>query len=129
MSRLPDHIAPGLAPIACTGPSCRVCRLIDPASPDYREDYRRLFHPAEFPAVEAPPSPPPPPPTPPPNPHAARRLLVLGCDYRLEPVGLEKGEGCSCQARTACLLRRGKWADDPARVDYADCLVCVGGGT
>jgi hypothetical protein len=36
---------------------CRTCDLIDRDGPHYREDYRRIFHPEEFP--DAPPLPPP----------------------------------------------------------------------
>jgi hypothetical protein len=35
--------------------ACRICDLIDRDGPHYREDYRRLFHPEEFPAEPAPP--------------------------------------------------------------------------
>lgn len=42
-------------PCATGGPRpCRICALIDRAGPDYRADYRRLFHPEEFPPEPVP---------------------------------------------------------------------------
>lgn len=67
-----EHITRDGAALACTTErlgTCRVCDLITPGSPAYREDYRRLFHPAEFPGDPPPdvapdptpwPAPPPP---------------------------------------------------------------------
>jgi hypothetical protein len=60
-----------------------------------------------------------------PDPHAGRELLIRGCDYRLDAVGLERGEGCGCTPMTRCLLGRGKWGDDPGAIDYGDCLECM----
>lgn len=60
-----------------------------------------------------------------PNPHAARDALVRSCDHRVDAVGLERGDVCGCLPATRCLLRRGKWPDDPCAVDYGDCLSCL----
>lgn len=47
---MPTHIANGVStPCPCQqGQGCRICELIDPASPHYREEYHRLYHPEEF---------------------------------------------------------------------------------
>lgn len=52
MNAAPFHRTPDGETIRCnagTPRGCRICELIDPASPHYREDYRRRFHPEEFP--------------------------------------------------------------------------------
>jgi hypothetical protein len=119
------HTANGVE-IACrreTAGSCRMCDLSDPASPHYRADYAALYGGADVAGTvtyvataTAPESA---------YPHAGRDLLVRGCDYRLDAVGLERGEGCGCTPMTRCLLGRGKWGDDPGAIDYGDCLECM----
>lgn len=52
---------------------CAICHRIDPASPGYSSDYRRLFHPEEFPA-----GPEPEPPRPAEPPGLVRKAVNLG---------------------------------------------------
>lgn len=56
-------------------------------------------------------------------PLAARRLLILSCDYR-EP--LEKGERCSCEGELA-RCRAGKSLKSDLTVTRHECELCVKG--
>lgn len=111
------HAAPGGAPIPCMGDGCRICQLIDPASPHYREDYRRLFHPEEFPGepwIESPP------PTLPSNPTAAESLGLVA-RMRACPHWRARSD-CGCGVN-GCAIGKGR----DGLVSHADCFACLSG--
>lgn len=101
----------------------RYRHLVDPTHPDFNPAYRATIL-VMAGALEPPPTADAAPGTTP-NRHAARDLLVRSCDHRVDAVGLERGDVCGCLPATRCLLRRGKWPDDPCAVDYGDCLSCL----
>lgn len=114
-----EHVAPGMAPIPCLKErfgSCPTCELLDPASPRYREGYRRLFHPEEFPESPAPPPVPAPPavaPRPDPSPDPVPRFASIplagdlvaamtkrmGVDRFTRYVTEKLGVDCGCESR------------------------------
>lgn len=81
------HQAPGHPSIACTREAggCAICDRIEVGGPRYREDYRRLFHPEEFPDEPPPavasrpaPAPDPAPPAPAEGPSLFQKAVNLG---------------------------------------------------
>lgn len=95
-------------------PDCRICQLIDPSSPHYREEYRRLYVPEDFPDAPAPP----PPftlPGPDHSPQVASIPLAgdlvaamtkrIGVDRLTRWVAEELGVDCHCSARQEALNR------------------------
>lgn len=86
---------------------CRLCELTDRDGPYYREDYRRLFHPDEFP--EAPRIPAPQPRTQPrttATPHVplagdvfAALAARIGADRAAKWVAAKLGAPCGCEER------------------------------
>lgn len=118
--RLPDGT--GLPCVRESHGACRVCDLIDRDGPHYREDYRRLFHPEEFPAptttTPAPviaavsrPAPPSPPAIPLAGDLVAALTHRLGADRAAKWVARKLGTDCGCSRRQAALNR----ADAAAR--------------
>ena len=51
--------------------------------------------------------------------------LIQACDYRILPVGLERGDGCGCNPEVVCLLRRGSLKSYPHQPHWSDCVECV----
>jgi hypothetical protein len=60
------------------------------------------------------------------SPIADRHLAILSCEYRIDPVGLEKS--CGCTIETRCLMLKGlRQPGDPSLVTYSDCMECMKG--
>lgn len=107
-----EHVSRDGARVPCLRVShgrCRVCELTDRASPYYREDYRRLFHPEEFPESA-------PKVTPPIQGQPARSIPLagdvvaaltarVGADRAAEWVASKLGKDCGCAARREKLNR------------------------
>ena len=91
------HVAANGSVTNCRGDRCRICAMIDRSGPHYREDYRRLFHPEEFP--DAPAVSQPTPAIPLAGDLVAALTAKLGADRAAKWVAEKLGGDCHCAAR------------------------------